>query len=236
MSSRDVRIVCLRPKFIISWGTLLHKIRWLLSHIYKHSTEYDVDSAWVTMTLCELYWPRTMQYSASHRLESALLKVFSTERKGQVSRNISRNYFWRIFLQPTGKYIEPRWQQNYCTRKTDSFRVLAHRTVGFRAVKFTLEQATKAQSWRRGITPHFLWRWMGVRGQRHSPATLRPGKTRYPLYRRLGGPQGRSGRVRNILPPPGFDPRTVQPVASRYTDWAMAAHRVSWSINLNLRI
>jgi sugar phosphate permease len=21
-------------------------------------------------------------------------------------------------------------------------------------------------------------------------------------------------------PPPGFDPRTVQPVASRYTDWA----------------
>ena len=25
-------------------------------------------------------------------------------------------------------------------------------------------------------------------------------------------------------PPPGFDPRTVQPVASRYTDWAIAAH------------
>jgi hypothetical protein len=45
-----------------------------------------------------------------------------------------------------------------------------------------------------------------------------PGKTRYPLYRRLGGPQGRSGRVRKISPPPGFDPRTVQPVASRYID------------------
>ena len=27
-----------------------------------------------------------------------------------------------------------------------------------------------------------------------------PGKTRYPLYRRLGGPQGRSGRVRGISP------------------------------------
>jgi hypothetical protein len=24
-------------------------------------------------------------------------------------------------------------------------------------------------------------------------------------------------------PPPGFDPRTVQPVASRYTDWAITA-------------
>ena len=47
-----------------------------------------------------------------------------------------------------------------------------------------------------------------------------PGKTRYPLYRRLGGPLGRSGQVRKISPPMGFDPRTVQPVASRYTDWA----------------
>jgi len=39
--------------------------------------------------------------------------------------------------------------------------------------------------------------------------------TRYPLYRRLGGAQGRSGRMWKISPQPGFDPRTVQPVASR---------------------
>ena len=31
--------------------------------------------------------------------------------------------------------------------------------------------------------------------------TLPPGKTRYPLYRRLGGPQGRSGRAENLSPP-----------------------------------
>ena len=60
-------------------------------------------------------------------------------------------------------------------------------------------------------------------GQRHVPAVLPPGKTRYPLYRKLGGPQGRSGRVRKISPPSGFDPGTVQPVASRYTDWAIPA-------------
>jgi hypothetical protein len=47
-----------------------------------------------------------------------------------------------------------------------------------------------------------------------------PGKTRYALYRRLGGPQGRSGQVRKISPSPVFDPRTVQPIASRYTDYA----------------
>jgi hypothetical protein len=48
---------------------------------------------------------------------------------------------------------------------------------------------------------------------------LPPGKTRYPLYRRLVGPQGRSGQVRKISLPPGFDPRTVQPVTSRYIDY-----------------
>jgi hypothetical protein len=51
----------------------------------------------------------------------------------------------------------------------------------------------------------------GMGGQGHAPAALTPGKTRYPLYRRLGGPQGRSGRVRKIWPPPtGIRSRTVQ--------------------------
>ena len=67
---------------------------------------------------------------------------------------------------------------------------------------------------------------MGVDGQHHAPTALPPGKTRYLLYRRLGRPQGRSGRVRKISPPPGFDPRTVQPVTTRYTDWAFPAHLI----------
>ena len=58
----------------------------------------------------------------------------------------------------------------------------------------------------------------GVGGQRNAPAVLPPGMTRNPLHRRQGGLQGRSGQVRKISPPPGFDPRTAQPVASRYTD------------------
>jgi hypothetical protein len=33
---------------------------------------------------------------------------------------------------------------------------------------------------------------------------LPPGITRYPSYRRLGGPHGWSERVRKISPPPGF--------------------------------
>jgi hypothetical protein len=34
-----------------------------------------------------------------------------------------------------------------------------------------------------------------------------------------GTPQERSGQVRKILPPTGFDPRTVQPIAGRDTDY-----------------
>jgi hypothetical protein len=57
------------------------------------------------------------------------------------------------------------------------------------------------------------------------PGRFTPGKeTRYALYRRLGGPQGRSGQARKISPPSGLDPRTVQPVADRCTDYAVPAH------------
>ena len=47
--------------------------------------------------------------------------------------------------------------------------------------------------------------------------TLPPEKTRYPFYKRLGGPQGRSERAENLVPT-GIRFRTVQPVVSRYTD------------------
>jgi hypothetical protein len=42
----------------------------------------------------------------------------------------------------------------------------------------------------------------------------------YPLDRKLGGPQSRSGRFdeeKNSQPLPGLEPLIVQPVAQRYT-------------------
>jgi hypothetical protein len=58
---------------------------------------------------------------------------------------------------------------------------------------------------------------MKVGGQLHAPAALLP-------VREPGGPQGRFERVRQISPPPGFDSRTFQPVANRYTDYAILLH------------
>ena len=48
---------------------------------------------------------------------------------------------------------------------------------------------------------------------------LTPGNSGYPFYRRLGGPQGRSGRGEKLVPTE-IRSRTVQPVVSRNTDWA----------------
>ena len=67
--------------------------------------------------------------------------------------------------------------------------------------------------------------------------TLPPGKTRYPFYRRLGGPQGRSGWVENLVRT-GIRFRAVQPVVIRYTDWVtgptMYKHLFSQNFSFDL--
>jgi len=59
---------------------------------------------------------------------------------------------------------------------------------------------------------------MGVGGQPHAPAASTPGKDPVPIVRRLGGPQGRSGRAEKLVLI-GIRSRTVQPVVGLYTDW-----------------
>jgi len=61
---------------------------------------------------------------------------------------------------------------------------------------------------------------MGVGGQRHALAALPPGKTQYPKFSLGGwmGPRACMDGCGKFRPPPGFDPRTVQPIASRSTD------------------
>jgi len=59
----------------------------------------------------------------------------------------------------------------------------------------------------------------GMGGQRHAPAAFLPGKQ--PGTHCTGSwadPRARLDECEKSRPPPGFDPRTVHPVASRYTD------------------
>ena len=87
-------------------------------------------------------------------------------------------------------------------------------------VKWSRYRPGVAQRVGRGIT--LLFHHRGTRRGECSAArpgrNLPPGKTRYPFYRRLCGPQGRSGWTENLVPT-GIRFRTVQPVVIRYTDW-----------------
>ena len=59
---------------------------------------------------------------------------------------------------------------------------------------------------------------MGVGGQSQAPAALPPGKDPVPIVQEAEWAPGPVWTGAENLAPPGFDPRTVQPVASRYTD------------------
>jgi len=61
----------------------------------------------------------------------------------------------------------------------------------------------------------------GVSGQQHSPAALYP-RERPDTHFTGGwvGPRAGLDMCGKSRPPTGFDPRTAQPVASRYTDGA----------------
>jgi hypothetical protein len=51
-------------------------------------------------------------------------------------------------------------------------------------------------------------------------------RPRYPLYEGLGVSQDQYEWVRKISPLPESDHRTVQPVVSRYTDFANPTHNI----------
>jgi len=59
--------------------------------------------------------------------------------------------------------------------------------------------------------------------------TLPPGKTRYPFYSRLGGPQGWSGRTENLVPT-GIRSRIVQPVAQSLYRLSYRAHNINMNV------
>jgi hypothetical protein len=59
---------------------------------------------------------------------------------------------------------------------------------------------------------------MGMRGQRHAPDALPSAKIPGTHLQEAGWAQGQFKQVWKISPPPGFNPQTVQPVATRYTD------------------
>ena len=112
----------------------------------------------------------------------------------------------------------------YSKYTQESLKNIYTRNLGNKShknVKWSCYRPGVAQKLDRGIA--LLFHDRGTRRGEWSAArpgrTLPPGKTRYPFYRRLVGPQGLSGQKENLVRP-GIRSRTVQPVVSLYTDWA----------------
>jgi len=55
------------------------------------------------------------------------------------------------------------------------------------------------------------------------PGRFTPENTRYSLYRMLGWNRDRFGRTQKVSAVPVFNPRIIQFIANRYTDWVIAA-------------
>ena len=60
-------------------------------------------------------------------------------------------------------------------------------------------------------------------GQQHALAAFTPGKDPVPIVQEAGWAPEPVWIGAENLAPPRFDPRTFQPVASHYTDWAIQA-------------
>jgi hypothetical protein len=66
-----------------------------------------------------------------------------------------------------------------------------------------------------------------VCGQHHAPAAFIPGKDPVPIVQEAGWAPELVWIGAENLAPPGFDPRTFQLVASRFTDYAIPALNLS---------
>jgi hypothetical protein len=81
---------------------------------------------------------------------------------------------------------------------------MAHR--GSRGIALLFYDNGTRRGWGVSVTPRPLFN---------------PGKDPVSIAEEAGWAPGPVWKdAENLAPPPGFDPRTVQPVASRYTDWA----------------
>jgi len=155
-------------------------------------------------------WHSHGVWSSGYALAAIQIRSLVGERR----RRISTTGNW---LTPSSSVMQPvAWSlfsRSYCDSWVDLHKG--------KKVKWYRYRPGVAQRVGRGIALLFHdrgtrrgWEFSSTPGR-----TLPPGKTRNPLYRRLGGPQGQSGRAENLVPT-GIRSRTVQPVVSRYTDWA----------------
>jgi hypothetical protein len=178
------------------------------------------------MTSSSITWLRNQQYTSFNK--NLNIEVINTVRMNKEKPHIqfsNRQHYLQHYKTHCCCQSASQCQPFYL----NIWDLLVSQNCTKLLIRFILEQAMKAQTGNRGrdlffFNLGFTWR-LVVKAM--PPAALPAGLSRYPLHRRLGGLQGLSGRVRKISPQPGFELWTVQPVVSRYTEWAIQAHKLN---------
>jgi hypothetical protein len=73
-----------------------------------------------------------------------------------------------------------------------------------------------------------------VRGQRHAPAAPYPPENPVPIVQEVGWAAGPVWTAAENLAPTGIRSRTVQPIASRYTDYATRPTNLYYGFLINI--
>jgi len=124
----------------------------------------------------------------------------------------SQQFHWNFptdarFVENTGHVLNNSKKKVKCTL-AQALRLCTGRTAhkGSRGIALLFHDHGTRKGWGVSVTPRPLFT---------------PGKDPVPIVQEAGWAPGPVWTgAENLAPPPGFDPRTVQPVASRHTDWA----------------
>ena len=135
-------------------------------------------------------------FANNYNLNSSFNKLMITAKRSQSTSRSTDN---KIQLNRLTSRLKGKVK---CTL-VRSLRLCTGRTAhrGSRGIALPFHDHGTRKGWVVSVTPRPLFT---------------PRKTWY----HCTGPRGRYGQMRKISLPPGFDPRTVQPVASRYNDYA----------------
>ena len=126
----------------------------------------------------------------------------------------SEQFHWNFptdarFVENTGHVLKNSKKKKVKCTLAQALRLCTGRTAhrGSRGIALLFHDHGTRRGWGVSVTPRPLFT---------------PGKDPAPIVQEAGWAPGPvwTGAENLAPPPPGFDPRTVQPVASRYTDWA----------------
>jgi len=165
--------------------------------VWDQTVTFRETSALASLTLTDFCFNYTIYFDIYAIYFVFLLEIYWTS----VSVQINKHLMWTWQLFPYLWYFINKRRKHILLKKWSRYRAGVAQRVG-RGIALLFHDRGTRRGWVVSSThwPHFNL-----------------GKTRYPLNTRLWGPQGRSGRVENLVPT-GIRSRSVQPVVNRYAE------------------